>query len=850
MTISQDRLYSLLPAIYRIRDADQGNQLRALFRVIEEQADILENDIAQLYDNWFIETCEDWVVPYIGDLIGYLPLQDTGGPGNTLTQRDIQRNRILIPRRDVAKTIWYRRRKGTLYLLEILADDVADWPGRAVEFYRLLAWTQAINHQHLLRGCTTDIRDGNLLDSIDGPFDSVSHTVDVRRINSRHRRGRYNIPNASVFVCRLKSYSVTKTPAFCVDNSSPYDYTFSVLGNDTPLFIKPVELTSLQQIAQETNLPVQIRRRAFKQRDMTANGEVSRASDAYYGAGKSIAIEVPDWPTKGAPQPVPADLVIPANLSKWTYIVPKNHVAVDPVLGRIRFPATQTPKKGVIVSYNYGFSADIGGGEYPRPISGPDLQAISLLRCSDLKNPKQFAVMLSAADSKKDSLAAYINANLSPQTKELQKKPDSAELSSSLVGDLNAILADPVLCDYISSENAATVPESVMALCSQKMDSIFTLRRNRLLLESIYPEFIPESYPVYYVGDTEKYKKITEALVSWQKEKPPHAAIEITDSGVYTEQISIHLEAGQGLYFRAAENTRPVLRQLNWQTSMPDAISISGGQGSRIVFDGLLITGRGITISGPDLDQTTADDDLCEVIIRHCTLVPGWSVDSESSPVHTNEPSIELTNTRSQIRIYKSIIGSILVLADDIKSEPNCIRIYDSILDATGENLDAISAEEGHIAHAVLTFVRCTIFGKVLVQEIKTAEDCIFTGKVTVARSQAGCMRFCFVPPGSRTSRTFSCLPGCLTNQPGMSDDEKESIRARLRPLFTSTKYGTPGYCQLAARCAREIRHGADDESEMGVFHDLYQPQREKNLQLRLDEYTPTSMKTGIIFVN
>src|SRR5262249_24215657 len=68
-----DRLSELLPVIYRQRDLGVGTPLRQLLGVIAEQVDLVENDIAQLYENWFIETCEDWVVPYIGDLIGYIP---------------------------------------------------------------------------------------------------------------------------------------------------------------------------------------------------------------------------------------------------------------------------------------------------------------------------------------------------------------------------------------------------------------------------------------------------------------------------------------------------------------------------------------------------------------------------------------------------------------------------------------------------------------------------------------------------------------------------------------------------------------------------------------------------------
>ena len=62
-----DRLYELVPVVYRLRDADRGYPLRALLRVIAEQVNLVEQDIAGLYENWFIETCQDWVVPYIGD---------------------------------------------------------------------------------------------------------------------------------------------------------------------------------------------------------------------------------------------------------------------------------------------------------------------------------------------------------------------------------------------------------------------------------------------------------------------------------------------------------------------------------------------------------------------------------------------------------------------------------------------------------------------------------------------------------------------------------------------------------------------------------------------------------------
>src|SRR5690606_29460692 len=119
---------------------------------------------------------------------------------------------------------------------------------------------------------------------------------------------------------------------------------------------------------------------------------------------------------------------------------------------------------------------------------------------------------------------------------------------------------------------------------------------------------------------------------------------------------------------------------------------------------------------------------------------------------------------------------------------------------------------------------------------------------VSVARRGVGCVRFCSLPPRSRTPRRFHCQPdGVVANAPAEQEDQE---RLRVRPRFTSTRYGTPGYCQLSLDCASEITTGADDESEMGVFHHLHQPQRWATLRARLNEYVPTAADVGIIFVN
>ena len=283
-------------------------------------------------------------------------------------------------------------------------------------------------------------------------------------------------------------------------------------------------------------------------------------------------------------------------------------------------------------------------------------------------------------------------------------------------------------------------------------------------------------------------------------------------------------------------------------------------RGSRFTLDGLMVTGRPLQITGPERD---AQDDsvapVCSshVYIRHCTLVPGWGIDCDCEPMRPAEPSLELFNVRATVRIDRSIVGSIQINEDQVATDPIPVYVCDSILDATDPQKEAIGAPGAAAAHAQLSIARTTVFGIADVHDIESANDSIFMGCVNVARRQLGCMRFCYVPPGCRTPRRYHCQPDLVTqavkdavSDPAMQATLIAGERLRVQPQFTSERYGNPGYAQLSLTCADEIRRGAEDESEMGVFHDLFQPQREANLKKRLEEYTPAGMDAGILFVN
>lgn len=857
---SPDRLYDLLPAFHRNRDATQGYPLRALLRVLNTQAGVIEDDIAQLYDDWFIETCADWVVPYIGDLVGYRPVHEAGEPGDPASIEGRLRNSFLISRREVANTIALRRRKGTLHVLEQLAADVAGWPSRAVEFYRLLAWSQHLDHQHPHRGRTIDLRDAEALDRLDGPFDRNAHWVDVRRIDSARRIGRHNIPSVGVFAFRLKSYPVSGAQACCLEQEGPHCYSFSALGNDAPLYTNPqadgVEPTG------ELGLPVPIRRVAL-QRIVGRHPLMTEASSDYCGDQRSFSIHAPDWPKKGAAQPIVATRIVAADLADWRYKPRRDWVAVDPVLGRIAFPPDQLPKKGVWVVYHYGFSADIGGGEYARPILQPSLAEMSRFRGLDFLD---LAALVQRFQKPKDLLSQYVRNGFDADTQNAVDAwhppaavPDA--LRDVLIVALDRLLADEAF--YAEDRfQGITLCDEAKRLLQGNPTGAARQRFNRVWLECAYAPLIAKSYALYRV-DPASPTPLGHALKRWGKDKPRYAIIEFVDSRVYTEPIKIELEPYQTLQIRAAERTRPVLRMLDYMTDQPDAFSITGGPGSRFVLDGLLVSGRGVEVVGPPSNAEEgkpAPGDICEIVIRHCTLVPGWGLQCDCEPRRPSEPSIELIDTTAKLRIEHSILGAITITADSARAEPNSVDISDSIVDATHSGRVAVGAPGDQLAFATLILRRLTVLGVIRAHAIELAENSLFMGCVHVARSQQGCMRFCWVPAAiSHTPRRYHCQPDLAVAEVAIDDPTltgdalaaaKENEVLRVRPHFNSLRYGNPEYCQLAFDCAGEIRRGADDESEMGVFHDLFQPQREANLRARLAEYTPAGMDAGVLFAS
>jgi hypothetical protein len=354
MSLTPSPIYSLLPAVFRTRDALLGGPLEAFFQVLESQYGIVRENLSQLYDDQFIETCAPWVIPYIGELIGYDPVYTTA-----LNSPD--------SRAEVANTIGYRRRKGTLVALEQVTHDVSGRATMAVEEFRRLVTTLSLRDARPHHNATANLRRGRDWEDQDGPFTRLNRTIDVRRIAPRNRiaqspdptpldialhgPGRFNIPDVAVWMWRWQSWPVANAPAFALPAGG---YFFSALGGPIPLFQSaPPETKPFQRLISEGDVPEPIRRRRF-----------AAQLRNFYPASMELIADG---------QLVDVSQIVCANLTELpdgtVCSVPAGKIAIDPRLGRIQYAADLVLPGDLRVNYNYGAPAAIGGGPYDRSTS-------------------------------------------------------------------------------------------------------------------------------------------------------------------------------------------------------------------------------------------------------------------------------------------------------------------------------------------------------------------------------------------------------------------------------------------------------------------------------------------------
>ena len=749
-------LYELLPATYRIDDTSQGFALKALMDLMTEQANLLKGDISGLYDDLFVETCADWVIPYIGDLVASNPIYDA----------------VRGRRADVAKTIYYRRRKGTLPMLEELARDITGWSAHAVAFFEQLGWTQNLNHLRDSaapnpkaldpnawdRVGTAHVRNLDAMDLLDGAFDITTHTVDVRRI--RRTQGWYNIKKIGFFLWRLESYRMQRSDPR-QSSTHTYGWHFSPLGNAAPLFVNPEPELSETGLSTEIHVKSPIRRLAFHN-DLAATRGVSPqpAASQYFGQDRSVSIfvngaalrpvditcqDLSGWERPPAAfNGVFSGVLGPINIgdaapevnvtigTEGTHIASGLPTGATPIAtaaaaleNAIRsaaptrgFAGTRVLAAGnqlLIIPGIRGASVSFAGtaGDATTvndlslnpvtPASGVlsgDLSSFPLsfttpprLEVTMGANPPQVITLPAAPVSLADAatkITTELNAIALPEfaTAEVLVAGTRLLILPGVPGALvrvRTLLLDSTTAEQLKLTNKVGVDVSLGRFVFAEGDEPTTPvevaynygfsanigggphdRREQPARLGQAPSERPDT-----VRDPNALRRlirvptdqatITLAIGAWNPATDPAAVIEIEDSRIYTENLTIAMGSGHELVLQARNQARPTLN---------GNIAVTGtGGDSRFQLNGFWQAG-----------QTSVQGALGELKLMHSTLVPGLTLDESGKPVSPDQPSLRIDPSNDHLRVIigKSITGSL-----EIPPQVVSLEIRDSIIDTS-----------------------------------------------------------------------------------------------------------------------------------------------------------------------
>ncbi len=232
-TYYAEKLWQLIPEVYRHEDGLFPNPhvLREIVELIAEQAAVARRSIDRLWEDQHIETCDDWAVPYIGDLVA----------ARLVSAQDRRARRV-----DVANAIRFRRRRGTPDLLDTLVRAMSGWDVVLVEGFQRLARTR-----HRLDplpdkrgkftstpiGGTADLRSAAGAEAAAGPWSEYYHTLDTRAL--RGAKGQFGIRKLNFHLYTLRAYVMKGVDPFELQlgAGAPRTFTFDPSGRDVPLFI-------------------------------------------------------------------------------------------------------------------------------------------------------------------------------------------------------------------------------------------------------------------------------------------------------------------------------------------------------------------------------------------------------------------------------------------------------------------------------------------------------------------------------------------------------------------------------------------------------------------------------------
>jgi len=786
------RLFDRLPEIYRIRDVEQAppGQLEAFVGALDSVFKALRDRVEAQYDDLFIETCAPWVVAYIADLVGTSHLK---GDPRTL-------------RADVARTVFHRRRKGTLGAVESQVHALSGWAVHAIELRDRLAWNMHLNHlrpdkgggpssapwltapdndpRYPVRGGTAALRAPAWLSFIDGPFDPFARTVDLKpplqREGEGPARAAVNLPNLGVFLWRLTDFQVPvsmPSRGQIVPLGGAGIAAFAVRFDLHPQG-DPVVLFNTYRYHADDEPP------NLASPDSVPNPMPPARLTSGAPAGRPEAyVQVLTYTGTRAPQP--ADdapglvLHLPAapfasvgwtfrgaNLCAWeaglTPPLRPHEIAIDPHTGRIVFGAegllasaeADPLVAGLRVSATHGFSGPVGAQPVPHP-RPPAGATPTLIRIDRADGPNVLV----------DALA-----NL---------------------GTLTA----PLIIEIADSGTHELDTASVLGIGIDGAN-VFLPLANALTIRAADGEC-----PTIRLGRPLRFRPVTVGSGA----SPLQELIDVRLQGLYLTRGST-FAAGGALVEQAAVNSLSF-----------DGCTLDPG-GAKLL-DGSATGGRGVM--WPAL-----------------ALANGYGLtDPDEQRDFDQVPALALV---------QCIAGALHVDSD------YTLDLQSTIVDA-GSGTDVAPPELANLAIGVepawgppLSFAGLTVFGRSRVERAR-GDGGLFVHTLQVHDNQdshdalanpgqpGSCIKHSwFSGLGDRLPPHFACVFGVGPAEP-----------AELR--FVAQRFGEAGYAQLAWASDRRVREAGPDEDEMGAFGFLLNAHRWKNICIRLREFMPVGMRALLV---
>ena len=798
-----DRLWSLIPAIYRSLDAGPtptaNGPLRELVNRIGAQAAVVRRSIDRLGENQSIEICDDWVIPYIGDLVAT----------RLVSCLDADAQRI-----DVARTIYYRRRAGTLGILEELAADIATIDARCVEFFRRLGRTRhqfdpplsyrienpvsgpigftsgALEIAEGLigpysgtpAGGFADLRNRYAASNTGNAFDEFSYTADLRA--PVESLGWYNIRNLGVFLWWLEAFPIAAaTP---VAGGNPSCFTFDPSGRDTPIFA-PSQRAATSQTAEEFwgenwaspeewVLPVAIRQTLWNQLLLSGTPQLLYGNAFWVGL-MAGGISAP---------------------------VPVSTVSIHPERGRFSFPAG-APVGTITVNYSFGLLLAIGAGGYNNDI------------LSDLALPDVTATVTGGAGG------PGLN-------------PSLATISS---GTTDATLQIGDSLTYTGPTQSLTVPAGTTVAVTAQSGQRPVLRWTTGTAAT------PATWTITGNGSAASGTPTVLVLEGlWLV----GADIILTGTfdAVYLRMVTLDpgtaTAPGSAAFFDTAIDGQPLAPTTLWVEGSVTTLTIERS-----------ITGPLRTRNGGIVAQLTATDSVIQSIPTHTVTT---AAPMAAPPAFFDAASLAAslkfqTNPLSVTALTGDAALATALDAYAVNTAPDAALI--ALMTTAIQQFSVAEAEAAWplaladlalgLSEGAVSLARCTVLGPTYTHLLSASES-ILDDIATVDDAQAGCVRFTAYASGSTLHQPFRSVQIAPGSPLFRTRDFNQPEYVRLRDdadTFVLAAGAATNCCTGGAgeSAVETILEGAQNGSEMGVYCLAQVPLKRRGLALKFEEYAP-----------